>query len=103
MRDEEILLEQVLGKVIEFLVIRAHAVRGRDAGNAGHFVHVLVMKSWLVTWLKDEFGRGTLFGRVERVERYNEKGGDVTTRVHEPANQVLFFPLMNIIPGTTRT
>ena len=41
MADEQIFLEQILGKIVEFLVFGTQSVGGGDAGDAGHFVHVL--------------------------------------------------------------
>ena len=43
--DQEILLEQILCEIVELLVFCVKSVRGGDAGDAGHFVHIL---SWLV-------------------------------------------------------
>jgi len=41
MANKQILLKQILCEIVEFFVFGTQAVGGGDAGDAGHFVHVL--------------------------------------------------------------
>ena len=40
-RDEKVLLEEILREVVKGFVVGAQAIGRRDAGDAGEFVHVL--------------------------------------------------------------
>lgn len=42
-RDEQVFPEEILSEIVEALVLGAEAVSGRDARDAGEFVHVLLV------------------------------------------------------------
>lgn len=99
MRNEEVPFEKILCKIVEGAVLGAETVGGGDAGDAGEFVHVL--GGGLVTIVLGRVG-----GRVGGIgveKGVNTDRAQHTTSVQLPANHVLFLPLINIIPGTTRT
>lgn len=41
MRDKQVFLKEILGEIVEFLVLGAQTVGGRDAGDAGELMHIL--------------------------------------------------------------
>ena len=56
-RDQEVFLEEILGEVVESLVVGTHAIGGRNAGDAGEFVHVLYRVSYELLGERDGFGK----------------------------------------------
>lgn len=70
MANQQIFLKQILCEIVELFVFGAESIGGRDAGDAGHFVHVL-----LIDWVVNFCG----FGWVRKSRR------KLTTSVHDPA------------------
>ena len=100
MRHEQVLAEELLGKVVKFCICGAQTIRGRDAAHTGHLMHILSVEQSPHTSamdIKRDYSATT--------SRTGERGRRKmrTTIVHDPAKQVWFFPFKNIMPGTTRT
>lgn len=87
-RKSQVLREEVLSEVIKLAVFCTQPIRSSDATHAGQLMHVLLKAT----------GQQSGHPVLNIIEGM---GWGLTTSVHDPANNVLFLPLMNIISGTT--